>query len=398
MNFTVRELYNKKFSVLDIGSYKIRCLSWKLEIDDIDVIWYAEKRQEEETFFSWEVENIKELKENIETCLKKAEKWEDIEEVIVNTLSPHSFLFSHQLNHVRKYPLSPISEEEMYEVIRDFEKKCFRESFVDIELKNGYKKEEIKNIFSSILSVKIDGKKVSSLYGKTGKNIKISLVNIFIPLRYYILVKDIFTALWRISFITIPFEYSILRYFPEESVVLINIGNTKTYIGIKIGDEIVGTTRINIGINDLVKKIKERNPQIPLFQIIKWLDTSAWTEEKKEFLEIFHFCIVEGVKEVLKWETCPNKFFFFGWGGNNDFIRKSFETIDTFRYQLKIINSIESIDLPDFWKSDSGNFLKNISNIDLLSTILTYEDKEERKNDALTAQLGKIIEEIEKQY
>jgi hypothetical protein len=102
-----------------------------------------------------------------------------------------------------------------------------------------------------------------------------------------------------------------LRYFPEESVVLVNIGNSKTYIGIKSSDEIIGTTRINIGIYDLVKKIKERFPHVPLFQIIQSLDSTAWSDEKNEFLEIFHFCILEGVKELLQKETCPHKFFFF---------------------------------------------------------------------------------------
>ncbi len=395
MNFTVRELYNKKFSILDIWSYKIRSLTAKLEIDDIEILWYAEKRQEEETFLSWEIENIKELSENIHACLKKSEKWEISEDIIVNSISPYCFLYSHHLNHVRKNNLSPITEEEIFDIVKEFEKRCFKESYIDIELKNGYKRDEVKVIFSSILWVKIDGKKVANLFWKTGKNIKISLVNIFIPLQYYTLTRDIFASFWRKFFVTIPFEYSILRYFPEESVVLINIGNTKTYIGIKKNDDIIWTTRINIWIHDLVKKIKERNPLVPLFQIIQSLDSTAWKEEKEEFLEIFHFCILEWVKELLQKETCPHKFFFFWGGWNNLFIKKSFEWLDTNKYQLKIVKSIESIDLPDFSKTDHEKFLKNISNIDLLSTILTYEDKEEKKNDILSNQLGKIIKEIE---
>ncbi len=395
MNFTIRELYNKKFSILDIWSYKIRSLTGKLEIDDIEIIWYAEKRQEEEAFLSGEIENIKELSDNIATCLKKSEKWNFAEDIIVNTLSPHCFLYSNHLNHIRKNSNSPITEEEIFEILKDFEYRCFKEAFIDIELKNWYKKEELKVVFSSILWVKIEGKKVSNLFGKTGKNIKISFVNIFIPLHYYSITKDILLAHGRKSFITIPFEYSILRYFPEESVVLINIGNTKTYIGIKNSDEIIWTTRINIGIHDLVKKIKERSPQIPLFQIIQSLDSSAWENEKTEFMEIFHFCIIEWIKELLQKETCPHKFFFFWWGWNNEFIKKSFEKLDPYRFQLKIVKSIESIDLPEFWKSDWQSFLKNISNIDLLATILTYEEREEKKNDILSNQLWKIIEEIE---
>lgn len=89
-----------------------------------------------------------------------------VEDLVVNTLSPHCFLYSHHLNHVRRNTNTVITESEVFEIIKDFEKKCFKEACIDIELKNGYKKDEVKIIFSSILAVKIDGKKVSSLFGK----------------------------------------------------------------------------------------------------------------------------------------------------------------------------------------------------------------------------------------
>ena len=396
MNFTVRELYNKKFTLIDVGSYKIRSLTWKLDIEEIDIIGYGEKRQEEDNFVWGEIENFKEVQENIALCLKKSEAEWTVEDTIINTLSPLSFLFSHHINHIRKNPLLIIDEEEIFSIIQEIEKHCFYESLVDIEYKSWYKKEEVKNIFSSILEVNIDGKKVHSPLGKMGKNIKISLVNIFIPLHYYQISQQIFENLGRRNIITIPFEYSLLRYFPEETCVLLNIWNTKTSLGIKKNNSIIWTNRINIGIQDLIKKIKDKYTQIPIFQIIKDLDTNIWHEEKKEFLEIFAFCIIEWLKEIIGNETCPHQFFFlWGWW-NNNFLKKYFFEIDINRYDIKMVKKIEDIEFPELGKIDKSWFLKSISNLDLLSTILTYEEREEKKNDLLSKQLKTIIEDIEK--
>lgn len=396
MNFTVRELYNKKFSILDIGSYKIRSLTWKLDIEEIDILWYSEKRQEEDNFFLWEIENFKEVQENISLCLKKSEKSFDVEDTIVNTLSPISFLFSHQVNHIRKNPLLVINEEEIFSIIQEIEKRCFYESLVDIEYKSGYKKEEVKNIFSSILEVSIDGKKVHSPLGKMGKNIKVSLINIFIPLHYYQISNQIFENIGRKNVITIPFEYSLLRYFPEETCVLLNIWNAKSSLWIKKNNTIIGTNRINIGIQDLIKKIKDKYPHIPLFQIIQDLDTPFWQEEKTQFLEIFSFCIIEWLKEIIWNETCPHQFFFLWWWGNNNFLKEYFFKLDISRFDIKMVKKIENIAFPELGKIDKSWFLKSVSNLDLLSTILTYEEREEKKNDILSKLLKSVIEDIEK--
>jgi hypothetical protein len=243
--------------------------------------------------------------------------------------------------------------------------------------------------------MKIDGKKIEIPIGKKWKNIKIALVNIFMPLSFFEITKKIFISFWREKFKIIPFEYSVLRTLSEENVVAINIGNTKTYIGIKRENYIVWTTRINIGIGDLIKKIKEKY-NLTQIEIIKNLDTQ-YEEEKKEFLSIFESCIVSGIEEIVENGICPHMFLLIWWWAYNLFIKEFFKNLSFSKHWIKIIKWVQIINIDEEQNIEDGEFLKNPSNFDIFSTILTYNYLENKKNDFLTKNLEKVIKEIEEE-
>jgi|GEM_PF-1319967 len=59
------------------------------------------------------------------------------------------------------------------------------------------------------------------------------------------------------------------------------------------------------------------------------------------------------------------------------------------------MKNIQLINMEEEQVIEDGEFLKNPSNFDIFSTILTYSYLEERKNDFLTKNLEKVIKEIE---
>lgn len=392
MEFSKQKLLTKYFSVVDIGSYKIRAVSCSSFQKSSAITGYAEKRQETNSFFLWEPEDFESICENISYCLEKSEKWNTSEEIIVNLISPQFYLYTHQINHVRNEPTEEITDNEIIQILESFEKKYIEESYHDMKIKSGYTKDELELIFSSISDMTIDGKKVEFPVWKTGKNIKLHLVNIFIPKSYYDITKKIFTAIGREKFTIIPFEYAVLRSIDNIDSVVVNIGNTKTYIWIKKDNHIIGTTRINIGIGDLIKVIQEKY-NITQIEVLKHIEIE-YENEKKEFLDIFEDCIIAWLQDIIWKEICPSNFLLLWGGGNNLFINDFFKNLNLAKHDIKSIKAIELIDLKNLEIVENGEFLETSSNYDIFASILTYTYLEKKKNDFLTKKLEKVISNI----
>lgn len=144
------------------------------------------------------------------------------------------------MNHVRKNEKTPITEEELYTIIKDIERNCIALAIDEISQKTGYSKADIKLTMSSISLMTLDGEKIVNPVGKTGKNIKIYLVNIFVPLSEFDIATKMFRALDIEKIEFMPFEYAVFKLFDElEDICVINVGNSKTYISIQNDEHIV---------------------------------------------------------------------------------------------------------------------------------------------------------------
>ena len=64
------------------------------------------------------------------------------------------------MNHVRKDENTPITEDEIYSIIKEIEKTCLALAVDDISKKTGYTKADIKLIMSSISQITLDGEKI----------------------------------------------------------------------------------------------------------------------------------------------------------------------------------------------------------------------------------------------
>ena len=98
------------------------------------------------------------ITQNISQVLEKCKR-SPTNDYITNIINQF-FLFSHPMNHVRKNENEPISEEEIYAIIKDIEKTCLALAVDEIGQKTGFTKADIKLIMSSISQITLDGKKV----------------------------------------------------------------------------------------------------------------------------------------------------------------------------------------------------------------------------------------------
>ena len=122
---------------------------------------------------------------------------------------------------------------------------------------------------------------------------------------------------------TLPSEFCLIKLFEQESIMVINLGATQTSISIKIDNELMGISKVSIGINDLLSNIA-KNSSEARNQILEKIDTSEYAEEKKSFLGIWSTAITLGIKEIIATDICPNTVALFGGGGNNMFVKEAF--------------------------------------------------------------------------
>ena len=392
MTFKKQELLSKSFTLIDVGSFKIRAISGKLIWNNIEVIWFWEKRQEQESFILWEMYDVQTITENIEQVLEKCKKWKKETDYISNIINQF-FLFSHPMNHVRKNENEPITEDELYSIIKNIEKTCLWLAVDEIGQKTWYSKADIKLIMSSISGITLDGKKIVNPIGKAWKNIKIYITNIFVPLSEFDIISKMFYALWLEKVEFMPFEYAIFKLFDEsQNLCVVNIGNSKTYVSVQSDEYVLWTSRIPIWMNDLIKKIKDKYGFTKI-EILKNID-SYFEEEKKEFLEIFEDCIATALKDIVKQSVCPEHFFLIGGGGNNDFMKDFFKSLNLSKHGVKIAKKIELVDIPEV-PIKHADFLKNTSNIELCAMMLAYQYFDKKRNSAISRFLAKAVYEIE---
>ena len=393
MNFTKKEIKSEKVAIIDIWSYKIRAWICKLKNKKIELVWYWEKRQNSEDIVLWEFVWLQWICENLKLAIKKAEQtaWIKVKNIIINFPFGEVFFSAKNINYRRWLPQNSIDKKEINEIIKKVEKEAIWRYIKDIEENTPYEKWDLKIIISSITRIKVDSKEKDDLINIKWENINICLLNAFISYDKYSLLKFIEKVIKKDIIKVIPSEIAITKLFSHhKDIIIINVWNNHTSIIVKKNNYINGIEKVNLWINDLIKKISKKNKKTKI-DIISSIDSGYFLEEKEEFLKIFKKCITMWLEEILKWKICPNKFFITWWWANN-FLKKYIKEIGFNNSEIKILWNIDIIELKiDFEKEIISKF-----NIWIIWMIKRAENIMSSKKDPLIESIKKAIKDIEK--
>lgn len=311
MNFKKVSLTPTYLYIIDIGSYKIRISACKFLNKRVRILGYTEKRQDTNNFINQECRDIIGLSENINETLKKLEQeiGFPIEKVVVNFPFGELFVATKKINYKRDFPHNPLKEEEFEKIIERAENISLKKLTEEIKDTSDLGKDETELILSRLNHISIDGVKQDKILGNEGQNIRISLLNIFVPLSKYNLINHLGNIIEKKIVKILPTEFCIAKLFSRESVLILNIGATQTSITIKKENELLGVSKIGIGMNDLLSKIAGNTHETKIEIIEKLDDSSLYQEEKTAFLDIWTSGVLIGIKEVIKDEICPKDFF-----------------------------------------------------------------------------------------
>ncbi len=398
-NFKKKNINSEILAIADIWSYKIKIAIIKILKDKIELLSFSEKRQSIWDIENNQIQNLDSVCENISLAIKKAEEKAQVktDSLIINSTFSQSFLESKKINYKRKNN-KQIDKEELKIILEEVEKKVIKSNIKNIEANFLQSKNNLELIINHISNIYIDWKNTDNILWENWEKISFFITNIFLQKNSLENINYIEKYLNKNIIKIIPEEFSLTRLWEKQKdVVIIDIWNSSSYIIIKNEKwDILWARKINIWIEKLVNKIK-KNSSLTRSEIIKKIDRDDFAkQEKKEFLEIFSFILIEAIKSIIKDKVCTNNFFILWWWWNNSFFKNYFKKINFTKFDLKISGNIKFI-LPDvkkIAKIENVEEILNKSNLNLISLILSYKFLLDKKQNLIENLASKIIKNL----
>jgi len=397
--FSKKHIPSKILCVVDIWSYKLRVCAAKFKNKGIEILSYKEKRQNVSYFANNECLNLPWLCENISEIIGKLE--EDIgiklDDIIINYPFWEMFLWSKSINYKRDSANKKIDITELEKIMESVEKLCLKKLTSQVDKFYGLSKDEVQIILSRVNNISMDSLPCEKIIWKKWSNIKISLLNAFIPSLKHNLISQIWTVLGKNIYRILPTEYCITKIFPQKNILIINLGATQTTLSLKHEWVVIWVSKIPIGINDLVTKITKTHPDTKA-EIIDNLSSDRYGLEKWSFLDVWWESIGITLSELLDDKICP-KYLYIWWGwANNNFIQDYLQNFNFLKHNIRILKDVEFIneDMTQIIKPIKNLKIEDMTRIPLDMYVLLLETNHiiSRSHDVLSNSLKVAIKNL----
>jgi cell division protein FtsA len=169
---------------LDIGTEFVKALIAKLEGDSLEIIGVGRARQDLSDMHSGAIADIGGVVRNCEEALAAAEEQAGVQgkRVIIGIAGELVKGLTNTIRYKRPQPDRALDINEMEFIIEKVQERAQVKAQKQIALETGNEDVEIKLVNSAIVSIHIDGYKVSNPIGFQGKDVAIQIYTAFAPM------------------------------------------------------------------------------------------------------------------------------------------------------------------------------------------------------------------------
>lgn len=167
------------------------------------------------------------------------------------------------VRYTRKSPNQPITEDEMTKIIERVQQKSGENAKKTVALETGNDNVEVRLINSAIVSLTIDGYKITNPIGFKGSEVKIMIYTAFAPMIHVAAIEKVCAEL-NLDLLTVAVEpfavcRAILGDNPDSdySGIVIDIGGGTTDIAVVEDGGVEGTKMFSIGGRSFTHQIEE---------------------------------------------------------------------------------------------------------------------------------------------
>jgi len=177
--------YDDKYIVaMDIGTEFTKAIIGKIDKKTIEVIGVGRAHQEIGNMYSGAVADIMGTVKNCEIALTQAEKQAGLQarKVVIGIAGEFVKGITSTIRYKRSQPNKNLDEEEMELIIDKIQERAAKIAQKQIAVETGNPEVEVKLVNSAIVSIHIDGYKVTNPIGFPGKDVAIQIYTAFAPM------------------------------------------------------------------------------------------------------------------------------------------------------------------------------------------------------------------------
>jgi len=169
---------------LDVGTEFVKALIAKLDDDQMTIVGVGRVRQEVSDMHSGAIADIAGVVQNCEDALTQAEEQAGLQakRVVIGIAGELVKGVTNTIRYRRPQPDRPLDEAEMEFIIEKVQERAQGKAQKQIALETGNEEVEVKLVNSALVSIHIDGYKVSNPIGFQGKDVAVQIYTAFAPM------------------------------------------------------------------------------------------------------------------------------------------------------------------------------------------------------------------------
>jgi cell division protein FtsA len=240
---------------LDIGTEFVKALIAKVDGEELDIVGVGRTRQNISDMHSGAIADISGVVQNCEDALSQAEEQAGLQakKVVIGIAGELVKGVTNTIRYRRPQPDRPLNEAEMEFIIEKVQERAQTKAQHQIALETGNEEVEVKLVNSALVSIHIDGYKVSNPIGFQGKDVAVQIYTAFAPMVHIGALERVADelALELVAVAAEPFAVSRSVLGNDASstftAILTDVGGGTTDIAVVNDGGVEGTKMFGIG-------------------------------------------------------------------------------------------------------------------------------------------------------
>lgn len=254
---------NDYIVALDIGTEFIKALVAKQVGDELEIVGVGRARQDVSDMHSGAIADISGVVRNCESALAEAEDQAGLQakQVVIGIAGELVKGVTNTIRYRRPQPDRPLDNAEMEFIIEKVQERAQAKAQKQIALETGNEDVEVKLVNSALVSIHIDGYKVSNPIGFQGRDVAVQIYTAFAPMVHIGALERVADelALDLLAVAAEPFAVSrsVLGDDASSNVtaILVDVGGGTTDIAVVNDGGVEGTKMFGIGGRSFTRTI-----------------------------------------------------------------------------------------------------------------------------------------------
>ena len=412
----VAKHHNTKHIVaLDVGTEYVKALVGRLQGEKIEIIGVGRAKQELADMQAGAIADISGVVNNCEHALNAAEQMAgvDTEDVVIGIAGELVKGTTSTIRFKRSEPKKEISLEEMDFIIKRVQQRAEANAKNALSLELGNDDVDVRMVNSALVSIEIDGYKVSNPIGFQGRDIAIQLYTAFAPM-IHIGALERTAEMLSLDLLAVAAEpFAVARSVigadasSNLSAILVDVGGGTTDIAVVNEGGVEGTKMFGIGGRSFTRSVaSELNTDFATAEKVKVaLSGNQLTDDKKQrvtqglgrTLDVWQSGVELALGEFENLDHLPQKILLCGGGASLDPLVESLSATNWYKQlpftQKPVVTHIQPEQVPGIVdKTDSIHDHTYITAMGLLRVGLDTLSGIDGNSDSIRDRLNKILQ------